>query len=115
MYFLIKTFLTALIIVFVSEIAKKYTWAAAIIVSIPLTSLLAFIWLYFDTKDVQKVIELSFSTIIMTIPSIIFFIVLPIMLKLKQNFTFSLIIAIISTSIAYLLFITIIKKLNFNF
>ena len=97
MYFLIKTFLTALIVVLVSEIAKKYTWAAAIIVSIPLTSLLAFIWLYFDTKDVQKVIDLSFSTII------------------KQNFTFSLIIAIISTSIAYLLFITIIKKLNFNF
>ncbi len=115
MYFLIKTFLTALIIVFVSEIAKKYTWAAAIIVSIPLTSLLAFIWLYFDTKDVQKVIELSFSTIIMTIPSIIFFIVLPIMLKLKQNFTFSIVIAIVSTSVAYLLFITIIKKLNFNF
>ena len=110
MYFLIKTFLTALIVVIVSEIAKKYTWAAAIIVSIPLTSLLAFIWLYFDTKDVQKVIDLSFSTIIMTIPSIIFFIVLPIMLKLKQNFTFSLIIAIISTSIAYLLFITIIKS-----
>ena len=51
----------------------------------------------------------------MTIPSIIFFIVLPIMLKLKQNFTFSIIIAIISTSVAYLLFITIIKKLNFNF
>ena len=94
---------------------RKYTWAAAIIVSIPLTSLLAFIWLYFDTKDVQKVIELSFSTIIMTIPSIIFFLVLPIMLKLKQNFTFSIIIAIISTSVAYLLFIIIIKKLNFNF
>ncbi len=115
MYFLIKTFLTALIVVLVSEIAKKYTWAAAIIVSIPLTSLLAFIWLYLDTKDTQKVIDLSFSTIIMSIPSIIFFIILPIMLKLKQNFTFSIIIAIISTSVAYLLFITIIKKLNFNF
>ena len=115
MYIFIKTVLTAIIIVSVSEIAKKYTWAAAIIVSIPLTSLLAFIWLYFDTKDVQKVIDLSFSTIIMTIPSIIFFIVLPIMLKLKQNFTFSIIIAIISTSVAYLLFITIIKKLNINF
>ena len=115
MYLIIKTLISALIIVAVSEIAKKYTWAAAVIVSIPLTSLLAFIWLYFDTKDTQKVIDLSLSTIIMTLPSIIFFIVLPIMLKLKNNFTFSIVVAILSTSVAYLIFISTIKKLNFNF
>lgn len=115
MYLIIKTLISALIIVIVSEIAKKYTWAAAIIVSIPLTSLLAFIWLYYDTKDVQKVIDLSLSTIVMTLPSIVFFIVLPFMLKFKYSFSFSIIIAIISTSVAYIIFISIIKKLNFNF
>ena len=115
MYLIIKTLISALIIVIVSEIAKKYTWAAAIIVSIPLTSLLAFIWLYYDTKDVQKVIDLSLSTIVMTLPSIVFFIVLPFMLKFKYSFSFSIIVAIISTSVAYLIFISIIKKLNFNF
>ena len=101
MYFIIKTLVTALIIVLVSEIAKKYTWTAAVIVSIPLTSLLAFIWLYYDTRDVQKVIDLSLGTIVMTIPSILFFILLPIMLKLKQNFTFSVVVAVLSTSLAY--------------
>ena len=115
MYLIIKTLVSALIVVLVSEIAKKYTWTAAIIVSIPLTSLLAFIWLYLDTKDIQKVIDLSLSTIVMTIPSITFFIVLPLMLKLKQNFTFSLLIAVVSTSLAYIIFITIIKKFNFYF
>ena len=115
MYLIFKTLISALIIVIVSEIAKKYTWAAAIIVSIPLTSLLAFIWLYYDTKDVQKVIDLSLSTIVMTLPSIVFFIVLPFMLKFKYSFSFSIIIAIISTSVAYIIFISIIKKLNFNF
>ena len=115
MYFIIKTIVTALIIVLVSEIAKKYTWAAAVIVSIPLTSLLAFIWLYYDTRDVQKVIDLSLGTIVMTIPSILFFILLPIMLKLKQNFTFSIVVAILSTSLAYFFFIILIKKINFNF
>ena len=115
MYFIIKTLVTALIIVLVSEIAKKYTWTAAIIVSIPLTSLLAFIWLYYDTRDVQKVIDLSLGTIVMTIPSILFFILLPIMLKLKQNFTFSIVVAVLSTSLAYFFFIILIKKINFNF
>ena len=115
MYLIIKTLVSALVIVAVSEIAKKYTWAAAVIVSIPLTSLLAFFWLYFDTKDTQKVIDLSLSTIVMTLPSIIFFLILPLMLKLKHSFTFSILVAILSTSIAYLIFISIIKKFNFNF
>ena len=94
---------------------QKIYLGGGIIVSIPLTSLLAFIWLYYDTKDVQKVIDLSLSTIIMTLPSIVFFIVLPIMLKFKHSFSFSLLVAILSTSVAYLIFISIIKKINFNF
>ena len=32
MYLIIKTLVSALVIVAVSEIAKKYTWAAAVIV-----------------------------------------------------------------------------------
>ncbi len=115
MYFLLKTVISAIIIVAVSEIAKRYTWAAAIIVSLPLTSLLAFVWLYWDTKDTQKVIELSYSTIIMSLPSFIFFIILPILLKFKQNFILSLLISIISTAIAYAIFMFFIKKFNINF
>ena len=115
MYFLIKILLSAVVIAAVSEIGKKYTWSAAIIVSLPLTSILAFVWLYLDTRDVQKVIDLSLSTIVMTIPSIIFFIILPIMLKLKYNFSLSMVVALSSTSLFYIIFITIIKKTNFNF
>ena len=72
MYIFLKTLISALIIVIVSEVAKKNTWSAALIVSLPLTSLLAFLWLYYDTKNIQKVIDLSLSTIVMTIPSITF-------------------------------------------
>ena len=115
MYLLIKTLISAIIIVAVSEIAKRYTWTAAIILSLPLTSLLAFVWLFWDTKDTQKVIELSYSTIVMTIPSFVFFIVFPLLLKFKQNFYLSLLISVISTTIAYIIFMFIIKKFNFNF
>ena len=115
MYIILKTLISALIIVAVSEIAKKYTWAAALIVSLPFTSLLAFVWLYWDTKDYQKVIDLSYSTLVMSVPSFIFFIVLPILLKFKYNFIFSTIVSIISTAIAYAIFMYIIKKFNFNF
>ncbi len=115
MYLILKTLISAIIIVVVSEIAKRYTWTAAIIVSLPLTSLLAFIWLYWDTKDTQKVIELSYSTIVMSIPSFVFFIVLPLLLKFKQNFILSIIVSILSTALAYIIFMFIVKKFNINF
>tara|TARA_B100000575_G_scaffold280847_1_gene270825 strand:+ start:1320 stop:1670 length:351 start_codon:yes stop_codon:yes gene_type:complete len=114
-YLFLKTLISAIIIVAVSEIAKRYTWTAAIIVSLPLTSLLAFVWLYWDTKDTQKVIELSYSTIVMSLPSFVFFIILPLLLKFKQSFILSLIISIISTAIAYAIFMFFIKKFNLNF
>ena len=109
-YYIFKTLLTALIIVVVSEVAKKSSLLAAIIISIPLTSLVAFIWLYWDTRDAQKIIDLSYNTIIMVIPSFVFFIILPLMLKLKQSFSISLLTAILSTSIAYYIFVFLLKK-----
>ena len=115
MYLILKTLISAIIIVVVSEIAKRYTWTAAIIVSLPLTSLLAFVWLYWDTKDTQKVIELSYSTIVMSIPSFVFFIVLPLLLRFKQNFILSIIVSILSTALAYIIFMFIVKKFNINF
>ncbi len=88
MYLILKTLISAIIIVAVSEIAKRYTWTAAIIVSLPLTSLLAFVWLYWDTRDTQKVIELSYSTIIMSLPSFIFFYYSSFIIKIKTEFYF---------------------------
>ena len=113
-YYLIKTIITAIIIVIVSEVAKKSTLIGAIIISIPLTSLLAFIWLYFDTRDYQKVIDLSYGTILLTIPSFAFFLILPILLKMKQNFAISIIISIIGTSILYFIFVFLLKKLGIS-
>ena len=109
-YFIIKLLITSLVIVIVSEIAKKSTFIAAIIISIPLTSLLAFTWLYLDTKDYQKVIDLSYGTILLTIPSFAFFIILPVLLKYKHNFAFSIIISIIGTAMIYFIFSFLLKK-----
>ena len=113
-YLLAKTIITALIIVIVSEVAKRSTFIGALIISIPLTSLLAFIWLYFDTRDYQKVIDLSYGTILLTIPSFSFFLLLPILLKMKQNFVISIIISIIGTSILYFIFVFLLKKLGIS-
>ena len=113
-YFFVKTIFTALIIVIVSEVAKKSSFLGALIISIPLTSLLAFIWLYFDTKNYEKVIDLSYNTILLTIPSFAFFIILPILLKFKQNFVISIFLSILGTCIVYLIYMYFLKKIGIN-
>ena len=57
MPYVIKVVLSSIIIVSVSEIAKRVCWIAAIVASLPLVSILALIWLYIDTHDVQKITE----------------------------------------------------------
>ena len=114
LHFIIKTFITAVVVVTVAEIAKRSSLLAGLIASIPLTSFLAFIWLYWDTRDSQRVIDLSYSIIWMVIPSFTFFIILPLALKFNVSFVLSMILAIISTALAYWLFLEFLNKFGVN-
>ena len=113
-YFIIKTLVSAIIIVAVSEIAKRSSLLAGLLAAIPLTSFLAFIWLYWDTKNSQKVIDLSNSIMLMIIPSFVFFIVLPLSLKLNIPFLYSMLISVISTGLVYLLYVNALNKFGLS-
>ncbi len=111
-YFIIKTFITAIVVVAVAEIAKRSSLLAGLIVSIPLTTFLAFIWLYWETKDTQKIVDLSNATLLMVIPSLSFFIFLPTLLKLNLSFTFSMSGSVLLTAACYFIFIFILQKIG---
>ena len=113
-YILIKTLITAAVVVAVSEIARRSSLFAGLIASIPLVSFLAIIWLYWETKNSQKIVDLSYSIILMIIPSLTFFIVLPFVMKLQSSFVISMIIATVSTIIAYWLFIVLLGKFGIS-
>ena len=113
-YILIKTLITAVVVVAVSEIARRSSLFAGLIASIPLVSFLAIIWLYWETKDSQKIVDLSYSIILMIIPSLTFFIVLPFVMKLQSSFVMSMIVATVSTIIAYWLFIVLLGKFGIS-
>ncbi len=109
MYLIIKTLITVLIIVAISEIARRSSLIAGILASIPLTSALAISWLYLDTKDTGNVISLSNSILLLIPPSLTFFLVLPLLLK-RLDFFYSFIIAIISTVVIYWLYIALLSR-----
>ena len=100
-YYTIKIVLSALIIVAVSEIAKRSSMLGALLASLPLTSLLAFVWLYLDTGDVQKVSALSSDIFWLVLPSLPMFLVLPWLLKMGWGFWLSLGAAVVVTAACY--------------
>jgi hypothetical protein len=94
LYYAVKLLLSAVIIVAVSEIAKRQpTWGGAL-ASLPLVSLLAIIWLYVDTRNTTQVSELSLSIFWLVLPSLLFFVALPLLLKQGFSFTTSLLAAV---------------------
>ena len=109
-YILIKTLITALVVVFVSELAKRSSLLAGLIASLPLTSFLAFMWIYWETKDSQKIIDLSYSIMLMVIPSFTFFIFLPFALKFNASFIVSMVLSTIITALVYWLFFALLNK-----
>ncbi len=114
-YLFIKFIITAITVVAVSEIARRSSLFAGLIASIPLVSFLAIIWLFWETKDPQKIINLSNSILLMIIPSLTFFIVLPILLKMNLSFFFSISAATILTFIIYWIYVILLNKLGISF
>jgi hypothetical protein len=100
-YTALKVFLTAVLVVAISEIAKRSTVLGGILASLPLTSLLAFIWLYGETGDTAKIASLSISIFWYVLPSLVLFIALPLLLTRGMGFWPSLAIASALTFAAY--------------
>lgn len=112
--YIIKVALSAILIVTVSEASKKSSLVGGIFASIPLLSVLAMIWLYIDTKDIQKVSQLSTSVFWLVIPSLSLFIVLPVLLKMKIDFYLALSISITVMIILYYIMIFLLGKFGIH-
>jgi hypothetical protein len=97
----LKIGLSVLILMAVAEVAKRSTLWAAALASLPLVSLLAFVWLYLDTGDVHKVAVLSGSIFWLVLPSLLLFVLLPILLRSGWGFWASLAISSAATALAY--------------
>ena len=113
-YYVVKIVITTTLIVLISEISKRHSLVAAALASIPLVSVLAMIWLYIDTKDVNQIASLATSIFWLVIPSLALFISLPILLRNGLNFYFSMAISIAITSACYGLMLLILSRMGMD-
>ncbi|NDP20456.1 MAG: DUF3147 family protein [Paludibacter sp.] len=113
-YYIIKVLLSSITIVAISEISKRSTTMGSILASIPLVSLLAFIWMYIETKDVNKIAELSQGVFWLVIPSLLFFILFPVLLKKNVDFWVSLGLSLTIMILGYFVMLFILKKIGIS-
>ncbi len=76
-----KVVITVAVIIAVTEIAKRSTFWGALLASLPLTSLLAFIWIYLGTGNSVNIANLSIGIFWLVLASLPLFLVLPYMLR----------------------------------
>ncbi|MAT71660.1 MAG: hypothetical protein CMJ58_19310 [Planctomycetaceae bacterium] len=77
----VKTAISAVLIVLVAEASKRSTLAGGLLASLPLVSYLGIIWLYVDERNTQQIADLSWSILWLVLPSLLFFVALPLLLK----------------------------------
>ena len=104
-YYALKIAITTLLVVLISEIAKRSSFAGALLASLPLVSVLAILWLYIDTKNISKVSALSSGIFWLVLPSLSLFITLPLLLKQGINFYLSISLSIGITIFSYWLMV----------
>lgn len=109
-YYITKLVITTLLIVLISEIAKRSSLAGAILAAIPLVSILAMTWMYIDTNNSVKAVEFSNSIVWLIAPSMTLFIAFPILIKKGFSFYPSMGISILMTIIAYYSVIFFLEK-----
>jgi hypothetical protein len=98
------------LVVGASEIAKRSEMLGALIVSIPLVSVLALIWLYNDTSDVEQVADFSTGILYLVLPSLTLFIALPALLRRGMEFWPALGVACAFTIGAYFIGLQIASR-----
>lgn len=101
MYVVVKILISAMIITAVSELAKRSTFAAAILVSLPLTSILAFSWIYWESRDAEKIAAMSYEVLWFVIPSLAFFLILPALLRFGVKFLPAMIVSSLLVAVLY--------------
>jgi hypothetical protein len=90
MLIFVKIVISALLIAFATELARYNRILAAIIISLPLTSIISFVWIYLDLKDTDKLSKMSMDVFWLVLLSLPFFLILSYLLRVQGSFWIAL-------------------------
>jgi hypothetical protein len=102
LYLALKGLLSGALVLIVSELAKRSPALGALIVSLPLVSLLGMMWLHHETHDSMKLAAHAEATFWYVLPSLPMFLILPALLRHGWAFYAALGACVLLTALLYL-------------
>jgi hypothetical protein len=112
LYLVVKSALSGILIMAVSEIAKRNPALGGLIASLPLISILGILWLWKDTADTTRIADHAEATFWFVLPSLPMFLIFPAMLRHGMNFWLALIVSCAVTMLLYVITLWILPKMR---
>lgn len=98
-----KYAITAFLVVFISEVAKRNDKFGGLIAALPLVTLLTLIWLYIEKQPLEKIANHAWYTFWYVLPTLPMFLIFPKLLAKTGFFSALLIGSLITVFLFYLL------------
>ncbi|GEO82249.1 DUF3147 family protein [Pararhodospirillum oryzae] len=109
-YLILKALVSGVIVAVVSEIARRSPAFGALVVSLPLVSILAMLWLWRDTHDTVRLADHAQATFWYVLPSLPMFLVLPVLLRHGLGFWVALGVSCLITIALYLGMVMVLAR-----
>ena len=106
-----KYFLTAAVVVLVSELAKRSDKLGGFVAALPLVTVLALIWLYVENQPQEKIANHAWYTFWYVVPTLPMFLAFPVLLP-RIGFWLSLLACVIITVVCFGLFAFAVRRIG---
>lgn len=96
--------ISAVVIGAATELAKTHRLLGALLISLPLTSLLSFSWIYYEERDPIVLSRMSMEVFYLVLASLPFFPLFSFLLSSGFSFISAMTLALLGMSLVYFLF-----------
>ncbi len=110
-WILTKYALTAAVVVFVSELAKRSDELGAFVAALPLITILTLTWLYLESQPQEKIANHAWYTFWYVVPTLPMFLAFPFLLP-RLGFWLTLITSMLITVVCFGLFAILVRRIG---
>ena len=111
-YLIIKAAVSGILVMIISEVARRSPGLGGLIASLPLVSVLGIIWLWRETSDLERIASHAEATFWFVLPSLPMFLAFPAMLRHGVEFWLALALSCVLTMVLYLLTVWVLPRIG---
>lgn len=109
LWLITKYFLTAAVVVLVSEAAKRSDKVGGLIAALPIVTVLTLIWLYVERQPMEKIANHAWYTFWYVVPTLPMFLAFPVLLP-RLGFWPTLLVCVVITVFCFGLFALAVRR-----